>query len=123
MTEPHDPDRLLAETPPSEVLGAWPATVGPDGGSVLRALGAAPPVRLREPEGEDPVRTLPDSAGVPRAGLGNRTATARLQVHAEIARGGMGAVLRGRDTDLGRDVAIKVMLEAHAGWPELLRRF
>src|ERR1700733_5786260 len=35
----------------------------------------------------------------------------------------MGAVLKGRDADLGRDLAVKVLLEAHREKPELLRRF
>ena len=37
----------------------------------------------------------------------------RLQLLGEIARGGMGAVLKGRDPDLGRDLAVKVLLESH----------
>src|SRR5262249_35337964 len=36
---------------------------------------------------------------------------------------GMGAILKGRDTDLGRDIAIKVLLETHRGRPELVQRF
>jgi serine/threonine-protein kinase len=47
----------------------------------------------------------------------------RYQLQGEIARGGMGAVLRGRDVDLGRDMAIKVLLKKHAHRPEVLRRF
>jgi serine/threonine protein kinase len=35
----------------------------------------------------------------------------------------MGAVLKGRDTELGRDVAIKVLLETHRGRTELVQRF
>jgi serine/threonine protein kinase len=47
----------------------------------------------------------------------------RYQLIGEIARGGMGAILRGRDTDLGRDLAVKVLLERHAGRPEVIQRF
>ena len=35
----------------------------------------------------------------------------------------MGAVLRGRDIDLGRDLAVKVLLDSHKDKPELVRRF
>ena len=47
----------------------------------------------------------------------------RYQIVGEIARGGMGAILKGRDPDLGRDLAIKVLLERHRDHPELVRRF
>ncbi|MGO9470013.1 MAG: tetratricopeptide repeat protein [Isosphaeraceae bacterium] len=47
----------------------------------------------------------------------------RYELFGEIARGGMGAILKGRDADLGRDLAVKVLLEAHTDKPELLRRF
>ena len=35
----------------------------------------------------------------------------------------MGAVLRGRDTDLGRDLAIKVLLDCHKDKPRVVQRF
>jgi hypothetical protein len=35
----------------------------------------------------------------------------------------MGAILKGRDTDIGRDLAVKVLLEQHVDKPDLIRRF
>jgi serine/threonine-protein kinase len=40
-----------------------------------------------------------------------------------LGRGGMGLVLRGRDPELGRDLAVKVLLEGHANDPSIVRRF
>ena len=53
----------------------------------------------------------------------NGASLGRYQLQGEIARGGMGAILKGRDVDLGRDLAIKVLLESHQGNPEIVRRF
>lgn len=50
-------------------------------------------------------------------------ARARYRILGEVARGGMGAVLRGVDNDLGREIAVKVILERHAERRELLQRF
>ena len=61
----------------------------------------------------------PGSPEMPSAG----DRSGRLQLLGEIARGGMGAVLKGRDTDLGRDLAVKVLLESHRDKPDLIRRF
>ena len=47
----------------------------------------------------------------------------RYRLDGVIARGGMGAIIKGRDTDLGRDLAIKVLLDEHKAKPEVIRRF
>jgi serine/threonine-protein kinase len=82
--------------------------------------GAAPHIQLRDlPEESEPL-VKPRSAEMPRE---NGASLGRFQLQGEIARGGMGAILKGRDVDLGRDLAIKVMLESHHGNPVITSRF
>jgi serine/threonine-protein kinase len=47
----------------------------------------------------------------------------RVRLLGEIARGGMGCVLRGHDPELQRELAVKVILPEHRDNPDLLRRF
>ena len=97
--------------------------IGNTNHSVLKSISASlnevPRVSLREPKeaGDEPIQR-PSSPEVP-----NQESDSRYQLHGEIARGGMGAVLRGRDTDLGRDLAVKVLLDAHKDKPEVVQRF
>src|SRR5262249_6484505 len=125
MTEqPHpEPTEGLPATDDALEAGMG-AAFGPDsgpplaaGGSVVQALGAAPVV-LREPgtEPEEPVLKSHSDA-LPA------DAPPRYRLDGEIARGGMGAVLKGRDVALGRDIAVKVLLETHRGKTELVQRF
>jgi tetratricopeptide (TPR) repeat protein len=117
MNEPHDPNRTVDEpAAPSDSLDAGLAAgFGPPRSS----LGAMRPVLLKEAEGDSAHVVKPKSDAMPPP---EQTGD-RYQLQGEIARGGMGAVLRGRDVDLGRDLAIKVLLEKHAHRPEVARRF
>ena len=108
------------------LAAAFPAdaavVLGDANHSVLKALSKTihmTSVVLREAveEGRDPV-VRPKSPEMP-----DRNADSRYQVQGEIARGGMGAILKGRDTDLGRDLAIKVLLDEHKDKPEVIQRF
>ncbi len=66
---------------------------------------------------------LAEASGAGRPAPDRVHQSGRYQIFGEIARGGMGAILRGRDRDLGRDLAVKVLLEEHRDRPELVRRF
>src|SRR5450432_2040780 len=53
----------------------------------------------------------------------HRVRLGRFEVHGEIGRGGMGAVLRGRDPALGRELALKVLLADPLENADSVRRF
>jgi serine/threonine-protein kinase len=116
----------LASDDRAEALGGGEEAVGTTtGGALLTTLAATigplPQVLLRDTEpvtGPGPM-VLPSSPEMP----GTADRFARLQLLGEVARGGMGAILKGRDTDLGRDLAVKVLLEQHREKPDLVRRF
>ncbi len=123
--------RLLSDTPEGLCPPCRALTSPGDGSTAVGAsvletlsvgLGSVPYVRLRDD-------TAPVTEPQPRAGsgdseiVGSADSPPRLRLFGEIARGGMGAVLKGRDADLGRDLAVKVLLESHSGKPELVRRF
>jgi WD40 repeat protein/tRNA A-37 threonylcarbamoyl transferase component Bud32 len=84
------------------------------------AVGPVPRVLLRDAETETEAET---PVVRPGSGTANVESSGRYQMVGEIARGGMGAILKGRDTDLGRDLAMKVLLDQHRDHPELVRRF
>ncbi len=82
-------------------------------------LGPVPRVLLRDGSSDDLRTVQPRSTEMPDLARD----TGRYQLIGEIARGGMGAVFKGRDVDLGRDLAVKVILEKHCDHPQMVRRF
>jgi serine/threonine-protein kinase len=120
MNESHDPSR--PEDVPSIPGDSLDAGLAAGFGKQPPQSSLDPsqrPVLLRQAEGDSDPVVLPGSDALPP-----RDATGdRYQLFGEIARGGMGAVLRGRDVDLGRDLAVKVLLQKHAERPEVVRRF
>jgi serine/threonine protein kinase len=117
MAERHDElsrgplDRGLALA-----FGPGPASRGALA-TLTDSIGPLPSVLLRDTEdGREALLVRPRSPEVPGD-------AGRYQLFGEIARGGMGAVLKGRDADLGRDLAVKVLLEQHRDNPDYVRRF
>ena len=84
---------------------------------IAKDLPSIPRVILRDDNLSTQGIVRPNSTEMP---VGNH---GRYQIQGEVARGGMGAILKGRDTDLGRDLAIKVLLADHKQKPEVLNRF
>jgi PAS domain S-box-containing protein len=106
----HDPNRRAEGDPPpdpesTELTGPGAPPPGSPPGATSTIPGETTPAIGSS--------VFPISAGLPD----------RYQLTAEIARGAMGVVLRGRDTAFGRDIAVKVLLSAHKDKRELRRRF
>ncbi len=118
MNAPRDPSETLAAAMPMPMPN-------PDAGPARSrlaprsSLGNLRRVLLKEAVGESSLVVNPTSDAMPL----KEEAGERYRFDGEIARGGMGAVLRGRDVDLGRDLAIKVLLEKFANRPDVARRF
>ena len=146
MNEPHDPSETLAAlteadddsgagqtgageaTNPTMDFSLLPAdsldvglaaAFGKAPGPPRSSLGDMRPLLLKEAEGESSLVVKPTSDAMPL----KDEAGDRYRFDGEIARGGMGAVLRGRDVDLGRDLAVKVLLEKYVNRPDVARRF
>ena len=121
MNDPHDHNRTvdIPSTPPDSLEAALAAAFGKAAQAPRSSLGDMRPLLLKEAEGDSGHVVKPKSDAMPAPA----EAGDRYQLSGEIARGGMGAVLRGRDVDLGRDLAVKVLLETHQGRTELVQRF
>ncbi len=90
--------------------------------SVLETLtkehGEMPPVLLWGPDSEgDGPMVRPETTEEMQA------LHRRYEIHGELARGGIGIVYKGRDADLGRDIAIKMLRNRHTANREMVHRF
>ena len=140
--QPADPEKLLAEHPAlagplraclkvmnlagqlAEDSSAQPdvSFIDPstDGSAMPSGLlstldfghGSPPQIHLHELLDEREPLVNPRSAEMPDHG---GSELGRYQLQGEIARGGMGVILKGHDIDLGRDVAIKVLARVAPG--------
>jgi hypothetical protein len=70
-----------------------------------------------------PAEGTPLPAGAGGLDAPGPTQAGRFRLLGEIARGGMGAVLRAHDPEMGRAVAVKVVLPQYRDDPSLVRRF
>jgi eukaryotic-like serine/threonine-protein kinase len=118
MSKPHELEQTLEL--PSSASDSLDAGLAAAFAAPRSSLAAAQrPVLLREADGDSAHILKPASDALPPP---EQTGD-RYQLQGEIARGGMGAVLRGRDVDLGRDLAVKVLLTKYVRHPEAQRRF
>ena len=111
-------EHLAGENPSTHTHVADPNVTGTAAFEAgLTPGGWSQPPRLRQ----DPSSCEPDvhPLAVPLP-VGERN---RFQIEGEIARGGMGVILRGFDPDLGRDLAIKVLKAELASKPLTVQRF
>jgi len=86
-----------------------------------KRLGEAPRVALRDEDSANTAAPVIDPSSKERAAV--PVGRSNYQFLGEIARGGMGVILKGHDTDLGRDVAVKVLDKRLSDHPEVVQRF
>lgn len=124
----HRPEQTLCDsnlkvpvTSPPIMLPSSPAESKAVAGNPEHTLdyptSGAPVTRPHSRKPDDAPNSTPATAASMTGWLG------RYEIHGEIGRGGMGAVLRGRDPTLGRELAIKILLAGRLDDQDSRRRF
>ncbi|RJP42519.1 MAG: tetratricopeptide repeat protein [Phycisphaerales bacterium] len=127
MTERDDlaESGLMDDSLDAALLAAFgPESEAPAGGAGVlqvleRTVGVRSRVLLRDDGQFETPLVRPQSAQEPAAA----GSVGRYQIVGELARGGVGVVLKSRDTDLGRDVAMKVLRPDHVHNRAMVARF
>ena len=88
---------------------------------IAHRTGEAPRITLRDEDSAGAASPVIDPRSQEKFALPQGRGT--YQLMGEVARGGMGVILKGHDTDLGRDVALKVLDKRLAERPEVVQRF
>src|SRR5262245_29563909 len=112
-----DPDRTRTHDPAPASDPALDAGLAAAFGPDSTPGGWSRPPLLRDDPSDNAPLVQPSSPEALRA------AADRYHLFGEIARGGMGVILKGRDPDLGREVAVKVLKAELAGKPRAEERF
>jgi serine/threonine protein kinase len=109
MSPTSDPAEEAGRRPPTALEPQPAATSAPT------ASGGSNQPATREEEGP--------ATPAPPAGPVDSPHIPGYEVLAQLGKGGMGAVFRGRDPELGRELAIKVLLDKHQHRPDVVQRF
>jgi serine/threonine protein kinase/tetratricopeptide (TPR) repeat protein len=112
-----DLDRTRTSAPAVPLDSALDAGLAAAFGGERSAGEWSRPPLLRDDPSDNAPLVRPDSPDMPKTHAG------RYQLLGEIARGGMGVILKGRDPALGRDLAVKVLKVELAGKSAAEERF
>jgi len=115
VNDANEPDRSVGQPQPADEHA--PSVLD----LVARRIGESPRVTLRDEDSASVSSPVIDPSSKEKAAV--PVGRSNLQFLGEIARGGMGVILKGHDTDLGRDVAVKVLDKRLADRPEVVQRF